>query len=83
MDYLDLVEEYNEDKPINQFEKVRVLASRVRDIYEGKPCKVKGLEGRKPTTMAQFEFLVGKIEPSITDHMEEVDEDDFDDIDED
>ena len=77
MDYLDLVEEYNEERPISQFEKVKILASRARDIYEGKTCKIKGLEGRKATTMAQFEYLTGKIEPQISEHAEE--EEDFDD----
>jgi DNA-directed RNA polymerase subunit K/omega len=65
MDYLDLVEEYADGKPINQFEKVRVLASRTRDLYEGKACKVSNLEDRKPTTMAQYEIMKELIQPNI------------------
>lgn len=65
MDYLDLVEEYSDDKKISQFEKIRVLSSRARDLCEGKTCKVSNLDERKPTTQAQYELLDKKIKPHI------------------
>ena len=65
MDYLDLVEEYTEGKPINQFEKVRVLAERTRDLFEGKACKLSNLEDRKPTTQAQYELAKELILPNV------------------
>lgn len=65
--YLDLVEEYGKQTPINQFEKVLVLTSRAKDLYAGKTCRVDGLDGRKPTTMAQYEILNDLIEPTISD----------------
>lgn len=65
MDYLDLVEEYRDDNPINQFEKVRVLSNRTRDLYEGRVCRVDSLEGRKPTTQAQYELKENLIQPNI------------------
>lgn len=65
MDYLDLVEEYEDGKPINQFEKVRVLASRTRDLYQEKACKLPNLEDRKPTTKAQYELAKELIRPHV------------------
>ncbi len=82
MDYLDLVEEYSDDKKISQFEKIRVLANRARDLYEGKACKVSDLEDRKPTTRAQYEILNEKIEPHIYMEEKKINYDDFLDIDE-
>jgi len=83
MDYLDLVEEYSDDKKISQFEKIRVLANRARDLYEGKTCKVADLDDRKPTTRAQYEMLNEKIEPNIFTEEKPVNYDDFLDIDDD
>lgn len=79
--YLDLVEEYNEPKKINQFEKVLVLATRAKDIYAGKTCHVEGLSARKPTTQAQYEILSDLIDPVITER-QPGDEEDFSDFDE-
>jgi DNA-directed RNA polymerase subunit K/omega len=81
MDYLDLVEEYSDDKKISQFEKVRVLANRARDLYEGKTCKVDNLDDRKPTTKAQYEVFEEKIEPHIYLEEKEVNYDDYLDVD--
>ena len=81
MDYLDLVEEYSDDKKISQFEKVRVLANRTRDLYEGKACKVSNLEARKPTTQAQYEMLDEKIEPNIYVEEKQINYDDYLDAD--
>ena len=63
--YLDLVEEHVSLPTINQFEKVMVMAERAKDLYLGKTCLVDGLEGRKPTTKAQFEYSRHRIEPEL------------------
>ncbi|OGG94614.1 MAG: hypothetical protein A2527_05360 [Candidatus Lambdaproteobacteria bacterium RIFOXYD2_FULL_50_16] len=76
--YLDLIEEYKFETPLSQFEKVLVLSSRAKDIYSGKSCMVSGLEGRKPTTKAQYEMLTDLIEPVITDKIETPEDYDFD-----
>jgi len=67
IDYLDLVEEYNEESPINLFEKVRIMSNRARDLYAGKTSKlVSTAEGGKPVALAQYELLKGLIEPDIS-----------------
>lgn len=68
--YLDLVEEHLQTSEINQFEKVLVLAERAKDLYQGKTCLVEGLEGRKPTTKAQYELVAEKIEPVISEKVD-------------
>ncbi len=65
MDYLDLVEEYEDGKSISQFEKVRVLVGRTRALYAGKACKIANLGDRKPTTQAQYEMKEELIQPHI------------------
>ena len=50
-----------------QFEKILVLSKRAKDIYEGRNCLVDGMQGRKPTAMAQAELAEGVIVPLIKD----------------
>jgi len=69
--YLDLVEEYSGSQSISQFEKVLVLAGRAKDIYGGRGCAVEGLDGRKPTAIAQYEILNDLLDPIISDVVEE------------
>ena len=65
-DYLDLVEEYNQESEINLFEKVRVMTSRAKDLYSGKTSRLlSSADGGKPVALAQFELLKGMIEPQI------------------
>jgi DNA-directed RNA polymerase subunit K/omega len=64
--YLDLVEEYNQESNINLFEKVRVMTSRAKDLYAGKTSRLTSTaEGGKPIALAQYELLKGLIEPKI------------------
>jgi len=59
-----------EEQPLaelNQFEKILVLSKRAKDIYEGRNCLVDGMQGRKPTAMAQVELQAGVITPLISD----------------
>jgi len=79
--YLDLVEEYDPTREMSQFEKVLVLAGRAKDLYGGRGCAVDGLEGRKPTAMAQYEIMNHLLEPCITDLVED-ENDMLDDMDE-
>ncbi|MCP4753204.1 MAG: hypothetical protein GY866_20125 [Proteobacteria bacterium] len=81
IDYLDLVEEYKEESPISLFDKVKVMSSRARDLYAGKTSKIAAtLEGSKPVSVAQYEYLKGLIEPDIYTKDEKVDgyQDDLD-----
>ncbi len=65
-DYLDLVEEYNQESEINLFEKVRVMTSRAKDLYAGKTSRLASTaDGGKPLALAQYELLKGLIEPRI------------------
>lgn len=65
-DYLDLVEEYNQETGINLFEKVRVMTSRAKDLYAGKTSRLTSAsDGSKPIALAQYELLKGIIEPQI------------------
>ncbi len=69
MKYLDFIEDHLHPGPINQFDKIRVLAHRAKDLYAGKNCLIGGMRKRKPTAQAQVEFNHGLITPKI----EEVD----------
>lgn len=65
-DYLDLVEEYNQETGINLFQKVRVMTSRAKDLYAGKTSRLaSSADGGKPIALAQYELLRGIIEPQI------------------
>ena len=68
VEYLEFIEEYKEETPLSLFDKVKVIASRTRDLYEGKTskaCSEHNLEKRKPTTIAHYEIIKGYIEPDI------------------
>ena len=70
MKHLEIAEEQPEKDAtaeLNQFEKILVLSKRAKDIYEGRNCLVDGMQGRKPTAMAQAELLEGVIVPLIKD----------------
>ena len=81
VNYLDLIEEYSKTPGYSQFDKVLVLARRAKDLYAGKTCAISGLEGRKPTTKAQYEISNHLLEPVILDQNPE-DVTNFDDFDE-
>ena len=82
VEYLEFIEEYKDRSSLNLFDKVKVIASRTRDLYEGKTSKAASeahLENRKPSTIAHYEIIKGYIEPDI--HEKEEKADDFmDDI---
>ena len=82
VEYLEFIEEYKGRPKLNLFEKVKVISSRTRDLYEGKSSKAASeahLEHRKPSTIAHYELIKGYIEPDI--HEKEEKTDDFmDDI---
>ena len=79
MNYLDLVEEYDKMKPteMSQFDKIQALVSRAKDLYEGKTTTLRGLDGRKPTAIAQFEYKLGLIESNAIYKEEDPDDLDF------
>jgi DNA-directed RNA polymerase subunit K/omega len=82
VEYLEFIEEYNEITELSRFDKVKVIASRTRDLYEGKTSKATSehdLEKRKPSTVAHYEVIKGYIEPDIHEK-EEKPEDFIDDI---
>ena len=82
VEYLEFIEEYKGKSNLNLFDKVKVIATRTRDLYEGKTSKAVSeahLENRKPSTVAHYEIIKGYIEPDI--HEKEEKKDDFmDDI---
>ncbi len=64
--YLDLVEEYDQEPGLNLFEKVRIMTSRAKDLYAGKTSRLASTaDGGKPIALAQYELLKGLIEPKI------------------
>ncbi len=68
VEYLEFIEEYKDVTEISLFDKVKVIASRTRDLYEGKTSKAVSehdLERRKPSTVAHYEVIKGYIEPNI------------------
>ncbi len=78
VEYLEFVEEYKNKSEFSLFDKVKIIAARTRDIYEGKTSKAiseHGLESRKPSTVAHYEMIKGYIEPNI--HEKEEKADDF------
>ncbi len=77
MDFLDFVEEYSDNSELNQFEKVKVIVSRAKELYDGKP-PIAQMEGRKATAIAQFELSHGIIEADIY-PITNADDDQFDD----
>ncbi|MDH5560780.1 MAG: DNA-directed RNA polymerase subunit omega [Deltaproteobacteria bacterium] len=78
MDFLDLVEEYRDDIPLKQFDKIKVIIARAKDIDDGKPIFDSRLKGRKPTTIAHYELMQNQIQPDI--FIEEKTDDDFMDL---
>jgi DNA-directed RNA polymerase subunit K/omega len=77
VEYLEFIEEYKGQKPLNLFDKVKVIASRTRDLYEGKTSKAAsdaGLDHRKPSTVAHYEIIKGYIEANIHEKEEKVDD---------
>jgi len=80
MNYLDFVEEYRDQTDMSQFDKIRVLASRAKDLYDGKSCLMGGMKNRKPTSQSQIEIKKGLITPNIM--TEDPHKDDAADIDE-
>lgn len=90
MSYLDYIENYEPNAPMTQFEKVKIIIDRARDLHDGKSSFVDdGNESRKKTALAQLELMQGKITPEIHDIVEQEegnpipDFSDLDDIDED
>lgn len=78
VEYLEFIEEYKGQSGLNLFDKVKVIAARTRDIYEGKTSKAiadADLEHRKPSTIAHYEVIHGYIEPDI--HEKEVKKEDY------
>ena len=76
--YLEFIEEHQNKSVISLFDKVRVIASRTRDLYDGKSSKAlteHDLENRKPHTVAHYEVIKGYIEADI--HEKEEKSDDF------
>lgn len=68
VEYLEFIEEYKEKTDLSLFDKVKVIANRTRDLYQGKTSKATSehnLERRKPTTVAHYEIIKGYIEPDI------------------
>lgn len=63
MNYLDLVEEYEDRSAydLSQFDRVRFLATRAKDLYSGKTTSLKNVAGRKATAVAQYELRKGLI----------------------
>lgn len=68
VEYLEFVEEYLGQSSFSLFDKVKVIANRTRDLYDGKSSKAAvdhSLELRKPSTVAHFELINGYIDPDI------------------
>ena len=81
MDYLDLVEEFQnggEVSEYSQFDKVLTLVARTSDLYDGKSTTLKNIGIRKPTTIAQLEFNNGLIEHKLLDANKETATTEFD-----
>ncbi len=81
--YLEFIEEHQNKESFSLFDKVKVIATRTRDLYEGKASKAlteHDLEDRKPSTVAHYEIIKGYIEPDIHEKREKSD-DIMDDID--
>ncbi len=77
VEYLEFIEEYKGHNNMNLFDKVKVIASRTRDLYDGKTSKAASdadLESRKPSTVAHYEIIKGYIEPNIHEKEDKVDE---------
>lgn len=77
VEYLDFVEEYKGEKSLSMFDKVKIITSRSRDLYEGKVSKAAakdGLESRKPTTVAHYELINEYIKPDIHEKEEKTEE---------
>ncbi len=75
--YLEFIEEHRDKKTLSLFDKVKVIATRTRDLYEGKTSKALSehdLENRKPSTVAHYEIIKGYIEPNIHEKQEKGDE---------
>jgi len=90
MDYLDFIENYSPNAPMTQYDKVKVIVARARDLYEGKSSFIESdEENQKKMAIAQLELKFGKITPEIHDVVEQAegpqipDFSDLDDIDED
>jgi DNA-directed RNA polymerase subunit K/omega len=82
VEYLEFIEEYKDQTALNLFDKVKVIAARTRDIYDGKASKAiadADLEHRKPSTIAHYEVIHGYIVPDIHEK-EEKKEDYMDDL---
>ncbi len=83
VEYLEFIEEYKGQLPLNLFGKVKVIAARTRDLYDGKTSKATadaGLENRKPHTVAHYEMIKGYIEANIHETEEKPKDDYLDDI---
>ncbi len=71
MDYLDLIEEYTSDSPIDEeqqitiFEKVLIIAKRAKDLAQGKTALVGNLGKHNEITKAHYEYVEGMIMPKI------------------
>ena len=91
MNYLDFIENYDQNATMTQYDKIKVIISRARDLYEGKSAFIETDEddNRKKMAIAQLELKWGKINPEIHDVVEQTegpqipDFSDLDDIDED
>ncbi len=73
VEYLDFVEEYMGETSMSLFDKVKIIANRTRDLYEGKTSKATSdhdLENRKPSTVAHYELVNGYIDPDIHEKVE-------------
>ena len=69
MNYLDFVEEYNEKKEVNLFQKVLVTAKRAKDIFEDR--SISAYKEQTPVIASLCEFNQGYIKPEIK-HKKEI-----------
>ena len=77
VEYLEFIEEYKDETELSLFDKVKVIATRTRDLYDGKASKASAeydLENRKPSTIAHYEIIKGYIEPDIHEKEEQAEE---------
>jgi hypothetical protein len=64
-DYLDLVNDSLKQPQISLFDQVRILVTRAYDLHNGKMCRIKELNEKKPEAIAQYELFSEAIEPYI------------------